>query len=81
MYWESARETAAAAGRPLPEVALPVAVSVFPDEIVQAPRSWAERVYPNLTYFHRASQGGHFAAWEQPERFAHELRAAFRRLR
>jgi pimeloyl-ACP methyl ester carboxylesterase len=77
MYWESAREAAAAAGRAVPEVSLPVALTVFPGEIFRAPRTWAERVYPNLAYFHEAERGGHFAAWEEPLLFAEELRAAF----
>jgi pimeloyl-ACP methyl ester carboxylesterase len=81
MYWEGARSTAAAAGRVPPEVSLPVAFTVFPDEIFQAPRSWAEKVYPNLVYFHQADRGGHFAAWEEPDLFAEELRAGFRSLR
>ncbi|HYX76588.1 MAG TPA: epoxide hydrolase [Gaiellaceae bacterium] len=62
-------------------VSIPVAVSVFPSEQYQAPRSWAERAYPNLIYFNEVDKGGHFAAWEQPEIFADELRAAFRTLR
>jgi len=81
MYWESARAAAAATGHTLPEASLPVAFTVFPDEIFRAPRSWVERVYPNLVYFHEADRGGHFAAWEQPELFTAELRAAFRPLR
>src|SRR5262250_2320461 len=81
MYWEGARSTAAAAGHPPPQVSLPVAFTVFPGEIFQAPRSWAEKVYPNLIYFHQADRGGHFAAWEEPDLFAAELRAAFRSLR
>jgi pimeloyl-ACP methyl ester carboxylesterase len=60
---------------------LPVAVTVFPGEIYCAPRSWAERCYHNLIYFHEAKTGGHFAAWEQPEIFVQEVRAAFRSLR
>ena len=80
MYWESARSTAAAAGPP-PEVSLPVAFTVFPGEIFQAPRSWAEKVYPNLIYFHEADKGGHFAAWEEPQLFSEEVRAGFRPLR
>ena len=60
---------------------VPVAVSVFPDELYPAPRSWAERAYPNLVYFNRLNKGGHFAAWEQPQLFSQELRAAFRSLR
>jgi pimeloyl-ACP methyl ester carboxylesterase len=62
-------------------VSIPVAVSVFPDEIYAAPRSWTERAYPNLIYFNKLPKGGHFAAWEQPELFTGEMRAAFRSLR
>jgi pimeloyl-ACP methyl ester carboxylesterase len=62
-------------------VSIPVAVSVFPREQYQAPRSWTERAYPNLIYYNQVDKGGHFAAWEQPELFAAELRAAFRSLR
>jgi pimeloyl-ACP methyl ester carboxylesterase len=83
MYWESGRAAAAAAAarRPPPEVSLPVAFTVFPGEIFQAPRSWAEKVYPNLIYFNEVDRGGHFAAWEQPELFSAEVRNAFRSLR
>jgi pimeloyl-ACP methyl ester carboxylesterase len=83
MYWESQRATAAAAaaGQRPPETSLPVAFTVFPGEIFQAPRSWAEKVYPNLVYFHEAQRGGHFAAWEEPQLFSEEVRAAFRSLR
>jgi pimeloyl-ACP methyl ester carboxylesterase len=62
-------------------VTIPVAVSVFPHEAYQAPRSWAERAYPNLIYFHEVDKGGHCAAWEQPQLFSEEIRAAFRSLR
>jgi pimeloyl-ACP methyl ester carboxylesterase len=62
-------------------VSIPVAVTVFPSEQYQAPRSWAERAYPNLIYFNEVDKGGHFAAWEQPQLFAEEIRAAFRSLR
>jgi pimeloyl-ACP methyl ester carboxylesterase len=63
-------------------VSIPFAISVFPDELYQAPRSWAERAYPdNLIYFNELDRGGHFAAWEQPQLFANEIRAAFRSLR
>jgi pimeloyl-ACP methyl ester carboxylesterase len=62
-------------------VSIPVAVTVFPSEQYQAPRSWAEQAYPNLIYYHQVDRGGHFAAWEQPELFASEVRAAFRSLR
>ena len=81
MYWEGGRSTAAAAGHPTPKVSLPVAFTVFPGEIFKAPRSWAERVYPNLVYWGEVDRGGHFAAWEEPDLFAAELRAAFRSLR
>jgi pimeloyl-ACP methyl ester carboxylesterase len=62
-------------------VTIPVAVSAFPDEIYQAPKSWTERAYPKLIYYNRPLKGGHFAAWEQPELFSAELRAAFSSLR
>jgi len=62
-------------------VAIPVAVSVFPDEIYAAPRSWVERAYPKLIHFNKLDKGGHFAAWEQPEIFCAEMRTAFRSLR
>ena len=62
-------------------VTIPVAVSVFPGEFYQAPRSWAERAYPKLIYYNKLDKGGHFPAWEQPELFSAELRAAFRPLR
>src|SRR5215472_3687843 len=83
MYWESGRSTAAAAaaGQAPPEVSLPVAFTVFPGEIFQAPRTWVEQVYPRLVYFHQADRGGHFAAWEDPQLFTEELRAGFRSLR
>jgi pimeloyl-ACP methyl ester carboxylesterase len=83
LYWESFRAifAAIASGQKPPELSLPVAFTVFPGEIFQAPRSWAEKVYPNLIYFNEAERGGHFAAWEEPELFAGELRAAFRSLR
>ena len=76
LYWEN--ELAFFAPR---HIAIPVAVSVFPDEIYAAPRSWAERAFPNLIHYNRLSKGGHFAAWEQPELFVGELRAGFRSLR
>ena len=62
-------------------VNIPVAVSVFPDELYQAPRSWAEKAYPKLVHFNKVAKGGHFAAWEQPKLFTEELRAGFRSLR
>jgi len=62
-------------------VKIPVAVSVFPDDIYASPRSWAEKAYPNLIHFNRLEKGGHFAAWEQPEAFVNEVRTGFRSLR
>ncbi|MET8123790.1 epoxide hydrolase family protein [Micromonospora sp. NPDC005291] len=82
-YWESGRVQAAAqaAGQAPPPVAVPVAFTTFPGEIWAAPRSWVETVYPNLSYFNEVNSGGHFAAWEEPELFSTEVRAAFRPLR
>jgi pimeloyl-ACP methyl ester carboxylesterase len=80
-YWESGRAQARAAGQPPPQVSLPVGFTTFPGEIFRAPRSWVEKGYPTLAYFHEADRGGHFAAWEEPELFATEIRAAFKALR
>jgi len=80
-YWEGGRAAALAAGKPLPAVVIPVGFTTFPGEIFRAPRTWAEHVYPTLTYFNEAAMGGHFAAWEEPELFSEELRAAFKSLR
>ena len=80
-YWESGQAQAKAAGHAPPAVQVPVGFTTFPDEIFRAPRSWVEKSYPNLTYFHEAGKGGHFAAWEEPELFATEIRAAFNPLR
>jgi len=80
-YWESARAQALAAGQAPPPVTVPVGFTTFPGEIFRAPRSWVELGYPTLTYFHEADRGGHFAAWEEPELFATEVRAAFKPLR
>jgi pimeloyl-ACP methyl ester carboxylesterase len=82
-YWEDARALAAAlaSGQPPPAVMVPVGFTTFPGEIWASPRSWVEAVYPDLAYFNEADRGGHFAAWEEPELFATELRAAFRSLR
>ena len=65
----------------VPNVTVPVAVSVFPDELYQAPRSWTEQAYANLVHFNELDRGGHFAAWEQPELYASELRDGLRSLR
>ena len=82
-YWEFGRAQAAAqaAGQAPPAVSVPVGFTTFPGEIWAAPRSSVETVYPNLTYFNEVDKGGHFAAWEEPELFATEVRAAFRSLR
>ncbi|HEY2020864.1 epoxide hydrolase family protein [Paraburkholderia sp.] len=81
LYWENNNNNFNAVEQRTAEISVPVAVTVFPGEIYRAPRSWTERSYPKLTYFHEVDKGGHFAAWEQPELFAEELRAAFRPLR
>jgi pimeloyl-ACP methyl ester carboxylesterase len=81
-YWEAYGADAPAAGRePLPPPRMPVGFTSFPGEIWRTPRSWAETAYPSLTYFNEVDRGGHFAAWEEPELFAEEIRAAFRSLR
>jgi pimeloyl-ACP methyl ester carboxylesterase len=76
LYWESKLAFFAPKGVPIP-----AAVSIFPDEIYAAPRSWAEQAYPKLIYYNRLEKGGHFAAWEQPQLFSGDVRAAFRSLR
>jgi pimeloyl-ACP methyl ester carboxylesterase len=82
-YWEDGRALAAAlaSGQAPPAVTVPVGFTTFPGEIWATPRSWAELVYPGLAYFNEVDKGGHFAAWEQPDLFSTELRAAFRPLR
>jgi len=80
-YWESGRAQALAAGRAPSQVSLPVGFTTFPGEIFRAPRSWVEQGYPSLSYFNEAGKGGHFAAWEEPDLFATEIRAAFQPLR
>jgi len=80
-YWEGRRSAALAAGKTPPPVTIPVGFTTFPGEIFQAPRSWAETVYPSLVYFNEAPRGGHFAAWEEPGIFSQELRAAFKSFR
>ena len=76
LYWESKLAFFAPKG-----ITLPVAVSAYPDELYQAPRSWAEKAYPRLIHYNRLEKGGHFAAWEQPASFSAEMRAAFKSLR
>jgi pimeloyl-ACP methyl ester carboxylesterase len=80
-YWESGQATARAAGQAPPPVSVPVAFTTFPGEIVATPRSWVEQAYPTLIYFNKVDRGGHFAAWEEPELFSEELRAAFASVR
>jgi pimeloyl-ACP methyl ester carboxylesterase len=80
-YWEFGQMLAAAGGAAPPPISVPVAFTTFPGEIFAAPRSWIETAYPGLAYFNEVDRGGHFAAWEEPELFASELRAAFKPLR
>jgi pimeloyl-ACP methyl ester carboxylesterase len=80
-YWENTQAAIHAAGQPRPEVKVPVGFTTFPGEIWRTPRSWAEKSYPSLSYFNEVDKGGHFAAWEEPELFATEIRAAFKPLR
>jgi pimeloyl-ACP methyl ester carboxylesterase len=80
-YWESGQDSAKAAGKAPPPVNIPVGFTTFPGEIWQAPRSWVEASYPTLVYFNKAERGGHFAAWEEPEIFTTEVRAAFKSVR
>ena len=83
LYWENGARGSVivAAAQKTNEISLPVAITVFPDDVYRAPETWARRAYRNLIYFHEVDKGGHFAAWEQPELFSAELRAAFRSLR
>jgi len=82
IYWENrGRSLTSSPAQMTNEIKVPVAVTVFPDEVYLPPKSWAERAFPNLIYYNKAESGGHFAAWEYPELFAKELRAAFRPLR
>jgi pimeloyl-ACP methyl ester carboxylesterase len=82
LYWEtSGQSVILAAAQMTAEISLPVAITVFPQEVYRAPETWARRAYRNLIYFHEVDRGGHFAAWEEPELFSAELRAAFRSLR
>jgi len=81
-YWEEGQEGIRAAGQAPPPVSIPVGFTSFPGEIWRTPRSWVERAYPNVPiYYNEVDKGGHFAAWEEPELFAEELRATFRPLR
>jgi len=80
-YWEEGQENARAAGQAPTPVSIPVGFTTFPGEIWRTPRSWVEKAYPNVIYFNEVERGGHFAAWEEPELFSGEVRAAFRTLR
>jgi hypothetical protein len=81
-YWEGAQAGAgaAAAGQAPPPASVPVGFTTFPGEIWRTPRSWVEQAYPTLTYYNQVDKGGHFAAWEEPDLFTTEPRAAFRSL-
>ena len=82
LYWETAGQSILlAAAQKTTDIMLPVAISVFPEEVYRAPETWARRAYPNLIYFNEVEKGGHFAAWEEPQLFSKELRAAFRSIR
>jgi pimeloyl-ACP methyl ester carboxylesterase len=83
LYWENGARGSVivAAAQKTGEISLPVAITVFPDDVYRAPETWARRAYRNLIYFHEVDKGGHFAAWEQPELFVGEVRAAFKSLR
>ncbi len=82
LYWEtSGQSVLLAAAQKTTEISLPVAITVFPDEVYRAPETWARRAYRNLIYFNEVDKGGHFAAWEEPQLFSEEIRAAFRSLR
>ena len=81
LYWETNKAASASFKDPPPHVKLPVGFTVFPDELFQAPRHWVKHAYHHLVYYNEAARGGHFAAWEEPEIFAEEMRAAFRPMR
>jgi pimeloyl-ACP methyl ester carboxylesterase len=83
LYWENREQNLiSAAAQKSTEIKLPVAITVFPeDDLFRAPETWARRAFPSLIYFREAERGGHFAAWEEPELFAAEIRAAFKTLR
>jgi pimeloyl-ACP methyl ester carboxylesterase len=80
-YWEEGQENARAAGHAPAPVSIPVGFTTFPGEIWRTPRSWVEKAYPNVIYYNEVDRGGHFAAWEEPELFATEIRAAFKSVR
>ncbi len=80
-YWENNNNNFSAETQKTKDIKIPVGITVFPKEIYQAPESWAKQAYPSLTYYHQVDKGGHFAAWEQPQVFAEEVRAAFKSVR
>jgi pimeloyl-ACP methyl ester carboxylesterase len=82
IYWENkTNEVVSAGSQKSNQIKMPVAITVFPEDVFTSPESWARRAYPNLIYFHEVDKGGHFAAWEQPQLFTEEMRAAFKSLR
>jgi len=81
LYWENNNNNFSSPAQRTTEIKVPVAVTVFPGEIYQAPKSWTQRAYPTLVYFNEVNKGGHFAAWEEPQLFATEMRAAFKSVR
>lgn len=81
LYWENNTNNFNAAQQRTAEISIPVAITVFPGEIYQAPKAWAEKSYKHLVYFNEVSKGGHFASWEEPQLYAEELRSAFKSLR
>jgi pimeloyl-ACP methyl ester carboxylesterase len=81
LYWENNNNNFNAVEQKTAQIKVPVAITVFPGEIYRAPRTWAERAYPKLTYFNEVDKGGHFASWEQPQLFSEELRKAFKSMR
>jgi pimeloyl-ACP methyl ester carboxylesterase len=82
LYWEhGGGSPTSAIAMKTAEIAVPVAITIFPEEVYRPPETWARRAYRNLIYFHEVDKGGHFAAWEQPQLFSQEIRAAFRSLR
>jgi pimeloyl-ACP methyl ester carboxylesterase len=82
IYWENmGRAVISSAAQKTTDITVPVAITVFPDDVYRAPETWARRAFPKLIYFHEVEKGGHFAAWEQPQLFAEEIRSAFSSLR
>lgn len=80
-YWENNNNNFSSDTQKTRDIKVPVAITAFPKEIYKAPESWSRQAYPSLAYYNQAAKGGHFAAWEQPQIFAEELRAAFKPMR